>query len=414
MQKLGFHRKNHTLEAINSENSELAVKVIFSHTVFKCFMSANLTAASRCKMQNFSDFFYKLCPPKSLKDSYTGSYRNDFSHLTWSSLSTEGATEAWPQDKTLNAHSDIHNRVGVILGYYNGNNYLPEQIRSILDQSHQKLEIFIADDCSSSTVDVNELKLTPEGARRVHLGVRTSNVGFSKNFLGALSSIDTPFEYFAFSDQDDIWHTDKLENALAVLERYPKNKPALYCARTAIIDEHDQVKLGDSPLFKKPPSFANALVQSIAGGNTMVLNKVARDLVVRSAVGLNVTSHDWWCYQIISGSGGVVYYDPKPCLKYRQHTENLVGSNGGWAARFTRIRMLLKGDFRNWNTFHLTALAKNKALLTTDNQRCLDLFTKARQSGLCKRLYLSLRAGIYRQSLVSNLGLLLGLIFNKV
>ncbi len=377
-------------------------------------MFANLTAASRCKMQNFSGFFYRLCPQKSLKDSYTDSYRNDFSHLTWSSVSIEGTTEVWPQDKTLHTHSEVHNRIGVILGYYNGNKYLPEQIRSILDQSHQKLEIFIADDCSSSTVDVNGLKLTPEEARRVHLGVRASNVGFSKNFLGALSSIDTPFEYFAFSDQDDIWHTDKLENALAILERYPKNKPALYCARTAIIDAHDQVNLGASPLFKQSPSFANALVQSIAGGNTMVFNKAARDIIVRSAAGLNVTSHDWWCYQIISGSGGVVYCDPKPCLKYRQHAENLVGSNGGWAARFTRIRMLLKGDFRNWNTIHLTALAKNRVLLTADNQRCLDLFMKARQSRLCKRLYLFLRAGVYRQPRVGNFGLLLGLIFNKV
>ena len=30
--------------------------------------------------------------------------------------------------------------------------------------------------------------------------------------------------------------------------------------------------LGMSPLFKKRPSFKNAIVQNIAGGNTMVFN----------------------------------------------------------------------------------------------------------------------------------------------
>jgi hypothetical protein len=52
----------------------------------------------------------------------------------------------------------------------------------------------------------------------------------------------------------------------------------VYCSRTILVDVNGN-QIGCSPLFTKKPSFANALVQSIAGGNTMVFNKKARDLI---------------------------------------------------------------------------------------------------------------------------------------
>jgi len=123
-----------------------------------------------------------------------------------------------------------------------------------------------------------------------------------------------------------------------------------------------------SPLFKKPPSFSNALVQSIAGDNTMAFNKALRDLIVQSTTNTQAVSHDWWCYQIISGAGGVVLYDTKPSLNYRQHQENLVGSNDNWFARLTLVRYLWEGKLRFWNDINLTALVKNRAnSLSTTN-----------------------------------------------
>lgn len=113
-----------------------------------------------------------------------------------------------------------------------------------------------------------------------------------------------------------------------------------------------------SPVFQKPPSFANALVQSLAVGNTMVLNKVARDLVVKASDYTPVVSHDWWCYQIITGAGGIVTYDKKPSLQYRQHDKNIVGANGGWKARYSRIFSILQGKFRTWNNINGQALQK--------------------------------------------------------
>ena len=114
------------------------------------------------------------------------------------------------------------------------------------------------------------------------------------------------------------------------------------------------------------------------------------------------------------GAGGHVIYDSEPCLKYRQHDHNLVGANTSWRTRLLRMRDLLRGRFRDWNDINLTALSAQKHLLNKSNQRVLDDFVEARQSSLIRRLFLFKRSGIYRQTLFGNLGLLLGVVLNKV
>jgi len=71
-------------------------------------------------------------------------------------------------------------------------------------------------------------------------------------------------DYFAFSDQDDVWYLDKLRRALTWLVAVPGNIPALYCGRTELMSIDGQ-SYGFSPLFTRPPTFRNALVQNLGG-----------------------------------------------------------------------------------------------------------------------------------------------------
>ncbi len=309
---------------------------------------------------------------------------------------------------------ETENKVAILLGYYDGEPHVTEQLESILVQSHQALHVFISDDQSSSPFNVDALSIKPQKLTKLSTGTRAENIGVTSNFLNGLAHIDDSFEYFAFSDQDDLWYPNKLEKAIEKLSKVTTNLPALYCARTETVNATCEQTLGYSPIFNKPPSFANALVQNIGGGNTMIFNKSARDLIVASSRNSTVVAHDWWCYQIITGAGGYVVYDQEPCLKYRQHSNNLVGANTGWAARLLRIRGLMQGSFCTWNDINLKALKEHKHLLTTDNLRVLNEFSEARESNLFKRLMLFKRSGIYRQTLSGNLGLLLGILLNRV
>jgi len=156
--------------------------------------------------------------------------------------------------------------------------------------------------------------------------------GASANFLFLSCAENLVSEYYAFCDQDDVWEAAKLERAIDALERTDPGIPALYGSRTRLVDEAGN-EIGFSPLFHRKPEFRSALVQSIAGGNTMVFNQKARELLVFCGADVDVPSHDWWLYQITAACGGYVHYDACPSVSYRQHADNVIGANMSWAAR---------------------------------------------------------------------------------
>ena len=305
-------------------------------------------------------------------------------------------------------------KIAVICCYFNGNEFIEQQLNSIFSQSHKAFHVFLSDDGSSNSFDISDFKFEPADLNKLSVRKNEKTLGFSKNFLSTLANISRDFDYYAFSDQDDIWHEDKLKRAYDVLGGLNSETPALYCGRTEVCDSTINKSLGFSPLFKKPPSFENSLTQNIGGGNTMVFNRAARDIIVQSSLDTNLVSHDWWCYQIIAGTGGVVYYDEVSFLKYRQHEKNVVGANNNWRARAKRIGKLLNGEFRIWCDINLEALSKNRQLLTTKNQLILDDVKKARSSFIIKRARLFKKSGIYRQTLMGNVGLWVGILLNKV
>ena len=76
----------------------------------------------------------------------------------------------------------------------------------------------------------------------------------------------------------------------------------------------------------------------------MVFNRAAKNLIVEASLNTPVVSHDWWCYQIVTGAGGHVMYDPEPCLKYRQHGKNQIGANNNQARTFGASAQLCRGN----------------------------------------------------------------------
>lgn len=308
----------------------------------------------------------------------------------------------------------IKNRVAVLLGYFNGQAFIKEQLNSIFNQSGVAVSVFVYDDHSEKPFSSIELNMNSQQASSLTVRLMPETRGFAQNFLNGLKNIEDEFEYFALSDQDDIWYEDKLEKAISQLAKTPSHIPSLYCASTEIVDATATNSLGFSPIFLNPPSFKNALVQNIAGGNTFVLNKAAKSLVVKASSGVYPKFHDWWIYQIVSGAEGHVFYDRNPCLKYRQHSQNLIGANTHWKSRLTRFHNLIQGRFRTMTDNNLKALQCQKDVLTNANLLVLKDFVDARQSSLVKRLFLFKRSGVYRHTLFGNLSLLLGILLNKI
>ncbi|WP_374206937.1 glycosyltransferase [Pantoea alfalfae] len=282
-----------------------------------------------------------------------------------------------------------------------------------MNQTETEWTVFVSDDGSTDgTLDILKYYQEKLGRERFVI-IDGPGKGFAWNFISLLEKCGDAFDYYAFSDQDDEWMPDKLSRSISVLSGYKHNVPSVYCGRTSLVDENGH-HLGESPLFSKPPSFKNALIQSIAGGNTMILNRAGRNIINKTPIDVRIISHDWWIYIVITAIGGNIFYDPKPSINYRQHTNNIVGSNLGWLARFKRISGLMDGHFKMWIDSNIYALNKADVNITPENRFILESFNEARNSNLFKRLYLFRKLGMYRQTLLGTLGLYVAIVLKKL
>ena len=320
--------------------------------------------------------------------------------------------------KEINSYSFKSNfknrKVAIVLGFYEGYEFINRQLQSIFNQIHQEFIIFVTDDNSKDKFSLDKLNINESNKKKIRIKIRDKNIGYAQNFLNALVSIDGHFDYYAFSDQDDIWHREKLEKAINSLEEYPYDQPNLYGSRTELIGAREEIKLGKSIEFKKSPSFQNAITQNIFGGNTMVFNRNAFDLICSSNINQKIIAHDWWCYQIISGAGGNVFYDKNIYLKYRQHNNNLIGSNITLKDKWMRFCKVVNSNFKIQNDYNLKAIINNQNLLIKSNRITLNSFIKARKSSFLGRIFYFLKSGVYRQTLIGNIALFIGIVIKKV
>jgi len=304
-------------------------------------------------------------------------------------------------------------KVAILLCTYQGQKYLHEQLNSFVAQTHKNWELWVSDDGSKDgthAILAEAIKDWSPGKISVHNGPQE---GFCANFLSLTCNACIKADFYAYSDQDDIWKSEKLARAVAALKTVPHGVPALYCSRTRVVDADDK-PICMSPLFEKTPSFANALMQNIGGGNTMVFNEAARQLLIAAGDQVKVVVHDWWAYLLITGCGGQVFYDPISTVRYRQHGGNLVGMSSSWPARIKRIVLMLQGRLREWNDLNVAALQSVYGRLAPRNQEILNQFMVARQLPLQQRLVGLMRSGVYRQTLYGKLGLIAAAVFNKI
>lgn len=303
--------------------------------------------------------------------------------------------------------------VAVLLSTYNGGRFLAEQIDSLIAQTHENWVIYASDDGSTD----NTLDLLDQYRKRLEPGrlniIRGPQKGFAHNFLSMAKSEAIEADYFAFCDQDDIWHPEHLARAIKVLQLYPDNKPSLFCSRTVLIDEFS-APIGHSTLFSRPATFKNALIQSIAGGNTMLFNAQARQLLAQIKTSQEIIFHDWLTYLLVSGCGGHVHYSDQPLVSYRQHNDNLIGSGKGVARRVLQTCKAIFGSLAQWHDQVIKNLDPLKDQLTPENLIIFEKFKENRQSNLTQRLSLAFYTGLYRQTAAGQISFIIATILKRI
>lgn len=299
--------------------------------------------------------------------------------------------------------------VAILLCTFNGARFLPLQLASFETQDFPEWRLFVSDDGSKDdTLDLLTAFQSKHGTGRVQIR-RGPGKGSAANFLSLICDASLRADYYALSDQDDVWATDKLSRARSFLMNAPAELPGVYCSRARMIDE-DGGEIGLTQLFRKSPQFRNALVQNVAIGNTTVFNEKARELLVEAGPDVGAAVHDWWIYLVTAAHGGRVFFDPYPSVNYRIHSRNLIGAN------ISRVRSgwMLLNRFKRWNDANVLALDRIAATMLPENRRTYELFRRSRKQSLLPRVWGLLRAGVYRETLLDNIGLILAALVGQI
>lgn len=294
-------------------------------------------------------------------------------------------------------------RTAILMGLYDGAPFLGAQLHSFADQTVLDWDLTVSDDGSQDTGP----RMVADFARKQQARGRSVTLvdgpgrGVAANFLSLLAGLAEGTEWVALSDQDDVWLPSRLELGQKALSSVPSEVPALFGSATWIVEE-DLSGRCQSPRFSRPPGFRNALVQSIAGGNTMLLNRAGAELARAAAAEALAAecvpvTHDWWLYQLISGAGGQVIRSEQPTVLYRQHGSNLFGTNRGPRARLKRWKMITSGDLAIWIACNARALSVSAHRLTPENRALLERFTHIRSQDMVSRLRSLRDLGVYRQ-----------------
>lgn len=238
----------------------------------------------------------------------------------------------------------------VLMSTYNGDKYLQEQLDSIFSQENVNVDILIRDDGSTdSTISLiqNAMLLHPD---RVFL-MQGSNLGYARSFTKLLEIAEKEYpqyDYYAFSDQDDVWLPQKLFRAVNKLENEKKNCSSLsaicYCSNLICVDSKLQfLKMTRKPI--KRLSDISVVINPIFTGCTMLFNLKAVQLYV-SHKHKYIRAHDYLMGLICFYLGSLIY-DDDAYIYYRQHGNNQVGIRWSFSQRMKKRWLNLRKGRRN-------------------------------------------------------------------
>ena len=266
---------------------------------------------------------------------------------------------------------------------YNGEKYLKEQLESILSQINVDVHITIRDDGSSdNTISILEQYQT-KYTDRIKIYCK-DNVGYAKSFIELLSLAISDADYYAFSDQDDVWLPEKCFMASKKLEEC-KDKFKLYVSSVKNCDS--QLNLISINRFNKnTSSLKSDFSRHRFPGCAMVFSTAVKDAAINmvSDYGIisRMPSHDF-IISSISHLYGSVLIDADSYILHRRHDMSITSKKG----IFSRIKSEYNVVIKNKDVNYLLAKmlfryikSNNVCQINDDNIKFLKCIIKYKRT----------------------------------
>ena len=275
------------------------------------------------------------------------------------------------------AHFKREMNVLVLMSTYNGELYLKKQLESILHQDKVRVHLLIRDDGSTDhTCDI----LKEFADKYPNMEWETSrNVGFVRSFsILAEKALLFPeaMDYYAFSDQDDIWMPNKLKTACRYLEEYNQDTPLLFSSNSLFIDDNMSVM---GSFHKETPHYTkqNVMIYPTEQGCSMVFNRSALELYDSNPP--ENAWHDRWMCLICNFLGKSIYCQT-PLFYYRIHGGNMIGKKQKfWDRIVDDVKFFFTSDAKNSQMVE-EFYQSFRSRLNEEDQRILNVFLHYKDS----------------------------------
>ena len=212
--------------------------------------------------------------------------------------------------------------VSVVMPAYNAVNYIESTIRSLQEQTHKHWELIVVDDCSSDGTGGLVTRIA-QGDERIKL------ISLKKNFGGPAGPRNVGveharFDLIAFLDSDDIWHPQKLEEQLKLIN---SNTETFICS--SMIDFENDSIIEFPKIFRVSVENIGFLSQSVRAkiptSSVLVSKRLISKFPFEESPAYKAVE-DFHCWLRILDSGVGCKKIKEPLLYYRRSEGQISGS----------------------------------------------------------------------------------------
>ncbi len=234
-----------------------------------------------------------------------------------------------PCCRALCEDTTVEKQILILLAAYKGGRFIRPMVDSILAQDVGGWRLILSDDGEDTAPILQEYAdKYPDKITHYRSGRRFGSA--QKHFMHLLEQFGGQADYIMFSDQDDVWHPDKVRLTLRLMEQ-AETDPALP------VLVHTDLRVVDGQLHEMDPSFQHysgldghrlaleqLLVQNVVTGCTMMINAAAKRIAFPYPP--CAFMHDAWLVMKTMKAGGAFGIIREPLMLYRQHGGNVLGA----------------------------------------------------------------------------------------
>ena len=290
-------------------------------------------------------------------------------------------------------------KIDILLATYNGEEYIKEQIDSILNQTYSNFRLLISDDNSTDkTLEI--IRDYEKKDDRIKVFENKENNGVIKNFEFLLKQVDS--DLYMLSDQDDVWYENKIEETYRKLK---EDDADLVFTDLEVVDENLNTIYSSMNNYKGLTNKINKTIGSyklvylynvITGCTILSKKKFIKEILPLPNDTKNLL-HDMWIGLVIALKGKISYLN-KPTIKYRQHGANEIGTKKVSSEmnsikeirqHFINVKIELFSEYLKYSNSNI--FTKD---IVKDNKEALDYYkmlekkhNNFKQWGIFNRLY---------------------------